>query len=218
MRSLPGGRMRSLVRSYDMKVVLASKNPHKLVEISKITEKFGFELVLESDVGVDIDVEETGSTFEENSFLKADAVMKATGLPALADDSGIAVDALNGAPGIYSARYGFDESLDDWGRLQLLLKNTENVPDGQRQAKFVCVITFVTPEGQVIQSRGEIHGELLRAPVGENGFGYDPIFYYPPLGKSTAEMSPEEKNRVSHRANALKGFYEKLKEAGYADK
>ena len=201
-----------------MKVVLASKNPHKLVEISKITEKFGFELVLESDVGVDIDVEEPGSTFEDKSFLKADAVMKATGLPALADDSGIAVDALNGEPGIYSARYGFDESLDDWGRLQLLLKNTENVPDGQRQAKFVCVITFVTPEGQVIQSRGEIHGELLRAPVGENGFGYDPIFYYPPMGKSTAEMSPEEKNRVSHRANALKGFYEKLKEAGYADK
>ena len=117
-----------------MKVVLASKNKHKLVEISKITEKFGFELVLESELGVDIDVEETGSTFEENSFLKADAVMKATGLPALADDSGICVEALHGEPGIYSARYGFDESLDDWGRLRLLLKNMEQVPDGQRQA------------------------------------------------------------------------------------
>ena len=201
-----------------MKVVLASKNKHKLVEISKITEKFDMELVLQSELGVDIDVEETGTTFEENSFLKAEAVMKATGLPALADDSGIAVDALNGEPGIYSARYGFDDTLDDWGRLQLLLMNTEHVPDGQRQAQFVCVITMVTPEGQKIQARGEIHGELLRAPVGENGFGYDPIFYYPPAGMSTAEMSPEAKNEVSHRANALKIFYNKLKEAGYADK
>ena len=178
-----------------MKVVLASKNKHKLVEISKITEKFGFELVLQSDLGVDIDVEETGTTFEENSFIKAEAVMKDTGLPALVDDS-----------------------LDDWGRLLLLLKNTEHVPDGQRQAQFVCVITMVTPDGQTIQARGEIHGELLRAPVGENGFGYDPIFYYPPAGMSTAEMPSEEKNKVSHRANALNVFYEKLKEAGYADK
>ena len=201
-----------------MKVVLASKNKHKLVEISKITEKFGFELVLQSDLGVDIDVEENGSTFEENSYIKAEAVMRATGLPALADDSGIAVDALGGEPGIYSARYGFDESLDDWGRLQLLLKNTEHVPDGQRQAQFVCVITMVTPDGNVIQARGEIHGELLREAKGENGFGYDPIFYYPPMGMSTAEMPAEEKNKVSHRANALRAFYDKLKEAGYADK
>lgn len=201
-----------------MKVVLASKNRHKLEEISQITRKFNMELVLQSELGVDIDVEETGTTFEENSFLKAEAVMKATGLPALADDSGIAVDALNGEPGIYSARYGFDPTLDDWGRLQLLLKNTEGVPDGQRQAKFVCVITMVTPEGQAIQARGEIHGELLRAPAGENGFGYDPIFYYPPLGMTTAEMPGEVKNQVSHRANALKVLYQKLKEAGYADK
>ena len=198
-----------------MKVVLASKNPHKLVEISKITEKFGFELVLQSELGVDIDVEETGSTFEENSYLKAEAVMKATGLPALADDSGIAVDALNGEPGIYSARYGFDESLDDWGRLQLLLKNTENVPDGQRQAKFVCVITMVTPEGQCIQARGEIHGELLRAPAGENGFGYDPIFIPDEVGTADGKCLPNEENRsyaqlqdwekdaISHRGRAL---------------
>lgn len=201
-----------------MKVVLASRNQHKLVEISKITEKFGFELVLQSQLGVDINVDETGTTFEENSLLKAQTVMKATGLPALADDSGIAVDALNGEPGIYSARYGFDDTLDDWGRLQLLLKNMEHVPDGRRQAKFVCVITFVHPNGQVIQARGEIHGELLREARGENGFGYDPIFYYPPLGRTTAELSSEEKNRVSHRAMALKAFYEKMKEAGYADK
>ena len=201
-----------------MKMVLASKNPHKLVEIQKIVERFDIQLVLESELGVDIDVEETGTTFEENSLLKAKAVMEATGLPALADDSGIAVDALNGAPGVYSARYGFDDSLDDWGRLQLLLKNTENVPDGQRQAQFVCVITLMTPDGQFIHARGEVHGELLRAPAGTGGFGYDPIFYYPPLGKTLAEVAPEEKNQVSHRARALKVLYEKMKEAGYADK
>lgn len=201
-----------------MKVVLASKNPHKLVEISQITKKFGIDLVMESDMGVDIDVEETGSTFEENSYLKAEAVMKATGLPAMADDSGICVDALGGEPGIYSARYGFDDTLDDCGRLMLLLKNTEHVPDGQRQAQFICVITLVTPQGQVIQARGEVHGELLRAPMGDGGFGYDPIFYYPPFGKSLSEVSPEMKNSVSHRAKALEAFYDKMKEAGYADK
>ena len=103
-----------------MKVILASKNAHKLEEISRITEKFGIELVLQSQLGVDIEVEETGTTFEENSLLKAEAVMKATGLPALADDSGLAVEALNGEPGVYSARYGFDDTLDDRGRLQLL--------------------------------------------------------------------------------------------------
>ena len=195
-----------------MKVVLASKNPHKLVEISKITEKFGFELVLESDVGVDIDVEETGSTFEENSFLKADAVMKATGLPALADDSGIAVDALNGAPGIYSARYGFDESLDDWGRLQLLLKNTENVPDGQRQAKFVCVITCLWPDGRKIVARGECPGVITREVHGENGFGYDPVFYLPELGMTYAELPSEQKNAISHRARALQEFCRKYQQ------
>ena len=201
-----------------MKVVLASKNPHKLVEIRQITDRFGFELVLQSELGVDIDVEETGTTFEENSLIKAKAVMEATGLPALADDSGIAVDALNGEPGVYSARYGFDESLDDWGRMMMLLKNTEHVPDGQRQATFVCVISFVTPTGETIQARGEIHGELTREPRGENGFGYDPIFYYPPFGRTTAEIPAEQKNAVSHRGNALRILNEKLKEAGYADK
>ena len=201
-----------------MKVVLARKNPHKLVEIDQITRKLGIELILQSELGVDIDVEETGTTFEENSFQKAEAVMKATGLPALADDSGIAVDALNGAPGVYSARYGGDPSMTDHDRKMLLLKNTEHVPDGQRQAQFVCVITMVTPEGEVIQARGEIHGELTREPKGENGFGYDPIFYYPPAGMTTAEMPSEEKHKVSHRGNALKVFYDMLKEKGYADK
>ena len=201
-----------------MKVVLASKNPHKLKEISKITEQFGIELILQSQLGIDLDVEENGLSFEENSFIKAQAVMQATGLPALADDSGLAVEALNGEPGIYSARYGFDSTLDDRGRLELLLKNMSQIPDGKRQAKFVCVITMVTPDGQTLQARGEAYGEILRRSAGTGGFGYDPVFYYPPLEKSFAELSSEEKNRVSHRAEALKLFHRKLTEAGYADK
>ena len=200
-----------------MKVVLASKNKHKWEEIRKITEKLDIQLIMESDLGVDIDVEETGSTFEENSLLKARAVMEATGLPALADDSGIAVDALNGEPGIYSARYGTPD-LDDHGRMELLRHNMENVPDGLRQAKYVCVITMITPEGEIIQARGEVSGEITREAAGSGGFGYDPIFYYPPFGKTLAQVPAEDKNRISHRANALNLFYDKLKEAGYADK
>jgi len=201
-----------------MRVVLASKNAHKLEEISKITEKFGIELILQSELGVDLDVEENGTTFEENSLIKAKAVMEATGLPALADDSGLSVDALHGEPGIYSARYGFDESLDDRGRLNLLLKNMAHIPNGSRQAKFVCVITLITPEGEIIQARGEAHGEIRHESAGSGGFGYDPIFYYPPLGKTFAELTAEEKNQVSHRAEALKLFNKKMMEAGYADK
>ncbi len=162
-----------------MRMILASKNPHKLKEISVITEKFGIELILQSELGLDLDIEETGTTFEENSLIKAKAVMETTGLPALADDSGICVDALNGEPGVYSARYGFPENLDDRGRTALLLKNMENVPDGKRQAKYVCVITLAMPDGRVIQTRGEVHGEITRAFVGTGGFGYDPIYYYP---------------------------------------
>ena len=201
-----------------MKLILASNNAGKVIEFREILAGTGIEVIPQREAGCDFEVDETGETFEENAFLKAEAAMKATGLPALADDSGIAVDALNGAPGVYSARYGFDDTLDDWGRLLLLLKNTEQVPDGQRQAQFVCVITLVTPEGQTIQARGEVRGELLRAPAGSGGFGYDPIFYYPPFGKSLAEVSAQEKNQVSHRAVALKKLYEKMKEAGYADK
>ncbi len=195
-----------------MKIVLASKNPHKLEEIAQILNPLGIELVLQSELGVDLDVEETGTTFEENSFIKAEAVMKATGLPALADDSGLSVDALGGEPGIYSARYGNDPSLDDKGRYELLLRNMEHIPEGERTARFVCVITLVYPEGRSLQVRGEAVGEILRSPRGDGTFGYDPIFYYPPLDKSFGEMAHREKNAVSHRANALKLFCEKLKE------
>ena len=201
-----------------MKVVLASHNPHKLVEIREILQPLGIDVVLESELGVAVEVEETGTTFAENAYLKAKAVMEATGLPALADDSGIAVKALGGAPGIYSARYGGDPTLDDWGRLQLLRQNTAQVPDGQRQAKFVAAIALVYPDGRQIAVQGEVHGELLRQPVGEGGFGYDPIFYYPPAGKSFAQLTAEEKNQVSHRARALRSLVEKLsEEREYAD-
>ena len=184
-----------------MKVVLASKNQHKLVEMRDILSAQGVEVVLESDVGVDVDVEETGTTFEENSLLKARAVMEACGLPAIADDSGLSVDALNGAPGVWSARYG-GEGLDDVGRYM----------KGQldRKCRFVSVITLCMPGGDVISARGECPGTLAYAPQGENGFGYDPIFFVPEKKKTFAQLSPEEKNAISHRGNALKLFQRKL--------
>ena len=195
-----------------MKVILASKNAHKLEELSAILGQLGFEIALESEYGLDIDVEETGTTFEENSLLKADAVMRASGLPALADDSGLMVDALGGAPGVYSARYGHKNS--DAERVEYLLENMKNVPDEKRTAKFVCVITCLWPDGRKIAARGECPGRILHEVHGSNGFGYDPVFYVPEKGKTFAELLPEEKNAISHRARALQEFcrlYEELK-------
>ena len=190
-----------------MKVVLASKNKHKLEEISKITQKFDMELVLESQLGVDIDVEETGSTFEENSYLKAEAVMKATGLPALADDSGIAVDVLNGEPGIYSARYGGVDS--DQARYRLLLENLRGA--GARTAHFHTAIVCCFPNGDRLDAAGDCFGTIAYAPQGDNGFGYDPVFFVPELRKTFAQLTPEEKNAISHRGNALRAFAAELK-------
>ena len=197
-----------------MKIIAATKNKNKLREFGEILK--GFEIISQEEAGVDIDVEETGTTFEENSYLKAKAIYDITGITTIADDSGLCVDALNGEPGVYSARYG-GEGYDDEGRVQLLLKNMKDVPDEERIARFVCVITLVGDEG-VLTARGECEGKIDYSPKGENGFGYDPVFYYPPFGKTLAEADASEKNQVSHRANALKIFNEKLKEAGYADK
>lgn len=199
-----------------MKAVLASKNPHKLVEIQAILGKLGMEVILESELGIDIDVEETGTTFEENSLLKAEAVMQACGLPTLADDSGIAVDALNGAPGIYSARYGNKDSDEE--RTEFLLENVKDVPDDQRGAQFVCVITCVWPDGRKIVARGECAGVLTHEVRGEGGFGYDPIFYVPELGKTLAEIPAEHKNAISHRAKALQEFCRLYREGDFDDK
>ena len=199
-----------------MKVTLASKNQHKLTELSAILSQLGFEIALESEYGLDIDVEETGTTFEENSFLKADAVMKASGLPVLADDSGLMVDALDGAPGVYSARYGHKAS--DKERTAYLLENMKDVPEERRGAKFVCVITCLFPDGRKIVARGECPGVIARAPHGENGFGYDPVFYLPELGMTYAELPSEQKNAISHRARALQDFCRKYQEVQNHDK
>ena len=190
-----------------MKVVLASKNQHKLVEMRDILSAQGVEVVLESDVGVDVDVEETGTTFEEHAYLKAHAVCEASGLPAIADDSGLCVDALNGAPGVYSARYG-GEGLDDTGRYRLLLENMRG--QTPRTAKFVSVITCCFPNGDVITARGECPGTIAFAPMGEGGFGYDPVFFVPALKKTFAQLTSEEKNAISHRGKALEDFQKKL--------
>ena len=199
-----------------MKVILASKNQHKLTELSAILSQLGFEIALESEYGLDIDVEETGTTFEENSFLKADAVMKASGLPVLADDSGLMVDALDGAPGVYSARYGHKAS--DKERTAYLLENMKDVPEERRGAKFVCVITCLFPDGRKIVARGECPGVIARAPHGENGFGYDPVFYLPELGMTYAELPSEQNNAISHRARALQDFCRKYQEVQNHDK
>ena len=193
-----------------MKVILASKNPHKLAELSAILSQHGFEIALESEYGLDIDVDETGTTFEENSLLKAEAVMKASGLPVLADDSGLMVDALDGAPGVYSARYGHKSS--DGERTAFLLENMKDVPDEKRTAKFVCVITCLWPDGRKIVARGECPGVITREVHGENGFGYDPVFYLPELGMTYAELPSEQKNAISHRARALQEFCRKYQQ------
>lgn len=189
-----------------MKLVLASKNEKKLREMQEILGHMGVEVCLQSQVGVDVDVEETGTTFEENSLLKAKAVMEASGMPAIADDSGLCVDALGGAPGVYSARYG-GPGLDDVGRYRLLLENLKGQP---RSARFVSVITCCFPDGSVITARGECPGTIAFAPMGEGGFGYDPVFFLPERKKTFAQLTPEEKNEISHRGQALRKFQKAL--------
>ena len=186
-----------------MKMVLASKNPHKLTEMAAILGQLGIEVVLESDVGADVEVEETGETFEENAALKATAVMEATGLPAIADDSGLCVTALGGGPGVYSARYG-GEGLSDVERYRLVLSGLSGQLD--RSAKFVSCICCAFPNGDRVEARGECPGLITYSPRGEDGFGYDPIFLVPETKKTFAQMTAEEKNAISHRGVALQKF------------
>ena len=181
--------------------VLASHNAGKLTEMRDILRELGIEVLSQKDVGVDVDPEETGTTFEENAVIKAKAVMEACGLPAVADDSGLMVDALGGAPGVHSARYGGDHDLPDSYRNAYLLKNLENTE--QRGAKYVSVIAVAYPDGRVITARGECHGEIARTEKGSGGFGYDPLFRLPD-GRHMAELTSEEKNRISHRGEALR--------------
>ena len=190
-----------------MKFVLASHNRGKLSEMQKILGELGVEVVLQSDLGLALEPEETGTTFAENALIKARAVMEASGLPAIADDSGLCVDWLNGAPGIYSARYG--GLADDKARYTLLLQNMRGATD--RAAHFHTSVVCCFPGGEVLQADGDCHGTIAFAPRGEGGFGYDPIFNVPSLRKTFAQLTAEEKNAISHRGNALRAFAAELK-------
>ena len=167
-----------------MKLILASKNQHKLLELDAILRQLGMEVALESEYGIDLDVEETGTTFEQNSYLKAKAVFDATGCAAIADDSGLMVDALHGDPGVYSARYGGRQT--DAARTALLLENMKDIPDDQRGAQFVSVITCIFPDGRKITAKGVCRGTILHETHGTGGFGYDPVFYVPACGMTFA--------------------------------
>ena len=190
-----------------MKFVLATHNPGKLREMSAILGELGVEVVSPADVGITVDVEETGTTFAENAMLKAKAICAAVGLPAIDDDSGLCVDALNGGPGVYSARYG-GEGLDDKGRYMLLL----NTMRGQttRKAHFAGAIACAFPNGDELTAQGQCDGAIAFAPMGEGGFGYDPVFLVPEKGKTFGQLTAEEKSAISHRGKALRDFSEKL--------
>jgi XTP/dITP diphosphohydrolase len=195
------------------KVVLATGNPGKVRELGDLLAAFGLDIVAQTELGVE-SAEETGLTFIENAILKARHAAEITGLPAIADDSGLAVDALGGAPGIYSARYaGVDAS--DQKNLDKLLVALENVPDAERQAQFHCVLVYVrhAADPTPLVFHGSWAGEITRAAAGQGGFGYDPIFYVPELGKTAAELSKDEKRAVSHRGKALTLLLEAMRNA-----
>lgn len=200
-----------------MKLILASNNQHKLAEFSRVLHPLGIEVISQREAGVCLEVEETGVTFEENARLKAEAIFERVQMPVVADDSGLEVDALDNAPGVYSARYG-GAGLTDAERYHKLLRALKDVPDEKRGARFVCVLHYIDQAGAHHSLRGECPGKIGFAPQGENGFGYDPIFL---VGeKSFSELSPAEKDAVSHRGRALALFVELLKEKGmrtYAD-
>lgn len=195
-----------------MKIVLASRNKKKKAELQTLLSQYvdGIEILSLDDVGIYGEIEEDGVTFEENALIKA-RVAAGSGYIGVGDDSGLEVDALGGAPGVYSARYA-GEHGDDEANNDLLLKNLEDKTD--RHGRFVCCIACVFPEKygfEPIVVRGHVDGEILRRRQGEGGFGYDPLFYFPQFGKTLAEVTAEEKNTVSHRGNAIKLFAEKLK-------
>lgn len=190
-----------------MKLVIASNNKNKIREIKTMIGDFFAEVYTLSDLNIDVDVEETGSTFFENAMIKAKAISELTNMCALADDSGLCVNALDGAPGIYSARYAGEEH-DDKANNDLLLHNLADKPD--RTAYFVSTVVLYYPDGSYVEAEGRTQGEILFAPEGHNGFGFDPLFYSYDLKKSFAVATPEEKNSVSHRGRALAALKQKL--------
>ena len=189
------------------KFVLATHNPGKLKEMGAILAQFGVEVVSPRDLGLTVDVEETGTTFAENAMLKAKAICAAAKLPAIADDSGLCVDALNGGPGVYSGRYG-GEGLDDKGRYMLLLNSLRG--QSTRTAHFTCAIACAFPNGDTLTAEGRCDGTIAYAPMGEGGFGYDPVFFVPELKKTFGQLTAEEKSAISHRGRALESFIGKL--------
>ena len=193
-----------------MQFIIATGNAHKLLELERILAPLGIDAVSTKAKGISLDdVEETGTTFEENAYLKAKAACDKTGLPAVADDSGLCVDALNGEPGVYSARYAGEDATDEQ-RYQKLLENLKDVPAEKRTARFVSAVCCGWPGGETLTVRGECEGAIGFCPLGENGFGYDPVFM---VGeKSFAQLSAEEKDAISHRGRALVKLQQALKE------
>ena len=188
-------------------VVAASRNRHKIEEIDAITKKFGMHIISRDEAGgPDIEITEDGQTFEDNSLKKAREIMKLCGQITIADDSGLMVDCLDGAPGVYSARFAGEDGNDEKNNQKLLML-LEGVPEEKRTAEFVSVITMVYPDGNIITARGECRGRIITEPAGDNGFGYDPLFVPDGYDRTFAQLTAEEKNSVSHRAAAL----EKLK-------
>ena len=181
--------------------ILATANKGKVQEIQTILSEFGIDTISREEFGIDFEIEETGSSFIDNALLKAKAICKASGLPAIADDSGLVVDALGGAPGIYSSSYG-GEHLSDAERCEYLLSMMKNKE--QRSAKFVATIACVFPDGEVITAIGECEGEITKSPRGTGGFGYDSVFQAKCIDKTLAELMHEEKNALSHRGKALR--------------
>ena len=192
-----------------MTFVIATHNAHKLIELERILRPLGITAVTDRDLGKELpEVEETGTTFAENAYLKAAAACAFTGLPAIADDSGLSVEALGGAPGVYSARYAGEDATDE-DRNKKLLEEMKNVPADRRQCCFISAVCCVFPNGDVLRTEGRVDGMLAYAPAGENGFGYDPLFL---VGdRTTAQMSSAEKDAISHRGRALSALSEELK-------
>ncbi len=191
------------------KLIFATGNEGKMKEIREILSDLDYEIMSLKEAGIDLDIVEDGETFEENATIKAKAVMEAAGCVVLADDSGLEVDYLNKEPGIYSARY-MGEKTSYRIKNQIIIDRLDGVPDEKRTARFVCVVAAAFPDGTVKTARGTIEGRIAYEPAGTNGFGYDPIFYLPDRKMTTAEISPEEKNAISHRGEALRKIKEYL--------
>lgn len=196
------------------KVIIASNNAHKTKEIKEILEAFPFEVITMGEAGIDVDIEENGTTFRENAEIKAAAIMKLTGEICLSDDSGLEVSALGGAPGVYSARYA-GEHGNNGKNNEKLLRELDGIPEEERTARFVCSIAMAFPDGRTLFSEGYVTGRIGFEEKGANGFGYDPLFVIPELGKTFAELTAEVKNNMSHRGEALKELEHKLKEMGF---